>query len=78
MNLHTGDPGLTYDPKANPMLNPKTRIRRRLDRAFCRLGRWRLAGMHMVGQQALPGLLHEGRPVLPSDHFGLLLQLAPA
>lgn len=75
--MHPTDPGLTYDPKANPMLNPKSKIRRRLDRAFCRLTHWRLAGMELVGQQALPGgLRHEGRPVLPSDHFGLLLRLS--
>ena len=62
------------------MLNPRSRIRRRLDRAFCRLGAggWRLAGMELVGREPLPGLQHEGRPVLPSDHFGLLLRLAPA
>ena len=60
------------------MLNPGNRIRRRLDRALCRLARWRLAGAELVGRAPLPALRHAGRPVLPSDHFGLLLRLAPA
>lgn len=76
LHLHSGDPGLTYDPKANPMLKPGNRIRRRLDRAFVRLKHWRLRSMELVGREALPGLQFEGRPVLPSDHFGLFLTLA--
>lgn len=76
--LHPGDPGLTYDPRSNPMLNPGNRIRRRLDRALCRLTHWRLAGAELVGRVPLPALRHAGRPVLPSDHFGLLLRLVPA
>lgn len=55
----------------------KSRIHRRLDRVFVKLRRWRLHSMELLGQQALPGLQFEGRPVLPSDHFGLLLRLAP-
>lgn len=76
--LHNGDPGLTYDPKENRMLHPGSRIRRRLDRLFCRLRAWRLHAAELVGRQPLPGLQHEGRPVLPSDHFGLLVTLRPA
>jgi tyrosyl-DNA phosphodiesterase 2 len=75
LHLHSGDPGLTYDPKANPMLKPGNRIRRRLDRVWVKLSRWRLHRMELVGREALPGLQFEGRPVLPSDHFGLLLIL---
>ena len=60
------------------MLKPGNRIRRRLDRAFCRLRRWRLQGAELVGRDPLPGLTFEGRPVLPSDHLGLLLELRPA
>lgn len=42
----------------------------------CRLGRrWRLKEMELVGHEPLPGLTYQGRPVLPSDHFGLLLEL---
>lgn len=53
-------------------------MRRRLDRAFCRLSRWRLAGMELVGREVLPGLRHDGRPVLPSDHFGICVRLQGA
>lgn len=60
------------------MLKPSDRIRRRLDRVFAKLHRWRLHSMELVGREALPGLRFEGRPVLPSDHFGLLLVLRPA
>ncbi|KAL4428035.1 hypothetical protein ABPG75_002124 [Micractinium tetrahymenae] len=70
--------GLTYDARANPMLKKGNRLRRRLDRIFCKLRRWRLEGLDLVGRQALPGLQWEGRPVLPSDHFGLLLRLRAA
>lgn len=63
---------------SNPMLKPGNRIRRRLDRAFCKLRHWRLQSAELVGREPLPGLSFEGRPVLPSDHFGLLLQLRPA
>jgi hypothetical protein len=57
------------------MLNPRSRIRHRLDRVWGRLQHWRLHSAELVGQEALPGLRSEGRPVLPSDHFGLLVTL---
>jgi tyrosyl-DNA phosphodiesterase 2 len=80
VHLHGGSgdsEGLTYDTRGNPMLHKQggRALRRRLDRVFCRLRRWRLASLELVGRQALPGLQWEGRPVLPSDHFGLLLEL---
>ena len=77
-HLHSEDPGLTYDPRSNPMLKKGNRIRRRLDRVFVRLRHWRLHSMELVGREALPGLEYEGRPVLPSDHFGIFLVLRPA
>ncbi|GLC36570.1 hypothetical protein PLESTB_000163000 [Pleodorina starrii] len=43
---------------------------------------WQLDNIKLVGTQALPGLSHEYKgkrlPVLPSDHFGLLVKLIPA
>lgn len=60
------------------MLKPNSRLRRRLDRVFAKLQRWRLHSMELVGRDPLPGLQFEGRQVLPSDHFGLLLSLRPA
>ena len=82
--LHTGDPGLTYDVKANPMLNPRSRLRRRLDRLFFKLRDYRPAAAELVGTRPIPGVTHTEtdsrgreapRPVLPSDHFGLLVTL---
>ena len=78
LHLHSEDAGLTYDPRSNPMLKKGNRIRRRLDRVFVRLRHWRLHSMELVGREALPGLDYDGRPVLPSDHFGVLLVLRPA
>lgn len=79
--LHTQPPsatGLTYDPKANPMLKKGNRIRRRLDRVFTKLRAWRLVSSALVGTAALQGVSFEGRPVLPSDHFGLHVTLTSA
>ncbi|KAL0654210.1 hypothetical protein Bca4012_096901 [Brassica carinata] len=87
--LKPGDPGFTYDTKANPMLSGNRALQKRLDRFFCRLDDYKLGGIEMVGKEALPGLSYvkEKRvrgdvkklelPVLPSDHFGLLLTLLP-
>lgn len=81
--LHSGsayNPGFTYDTVGNPMLgrNNNGALRLRLDRAFCKLHSWQLRSLKLVGKQALPGLSFEGRPVLPSDHYGLLLGLTLA
>ncbi|RID48656.1 hypothetical protein BRARA_I05159 [Brassica rapa] len=87
--LKPGDLGFTYDTKANPMLSGNRALQKRLDRFFCRLDDYELGGIEMVGKEALPGLSYvkEKRvrgdvkklelPVLPSDHFGLLLTLLP-
>lgn len=86
--LRPGETGLTYDCKENPMLGGG-RLRKRLDRAFCHLARYELASAELVGTRPIPGLTYEkaatakGRPVtktlpvLPSDHFGLVLKLRP-
>lgn len=74
------DPGFTYDGKLNPMLGPYNRLRKRLDRVFCKTYKWKLASICMVGTQAIPGVTYKksykrgakALPVLPSDHFGLL------
>ncbi|KAG2300952.1 hypothetical protein Bca52824_037424 [Brassica carinata] len=88
--LKPGDPGFTYDTKANPMLSGNRALQKRLDRFFCRLDDYKVGGVEMVGKEAIPGLssyVKEKRvrgdvkklelPVLPSDHFGLLLTLLP-
>ena len=70
--LHPLDPGYTYNAKENPMLHPRNRLQLRLDRVLCRLPeKWRVEHIELVGTEAIPNVKYEGRPVLPSDHFGL-------
>jgi len=77
--LRPRDLGFTYDSTANAMLLGG--MRKRLDRVLFKGGRWQLAGIEMVGQEALPGVFYEKctrgggskrLPVTNSDHFGLL------
>lgn len=87
--MKPGDLGFTYDTKANPMLSGNRALQKRLDRILCRLDDYKLGGIEMVGKEAIPGLSYEKEkkvrgeikklelPVLPSDHFGLLLTLLP-
>ncbi|WIA14063.1 hypothetical protein OEZ85_002615 [Tetradesmus obliquus] len=84
--LQPGKPGATYDAKSNPMLPFKGTPALRLDRIICKLRDWRLGSIELVGNQPLPGVTYSHRlrnggskelPVLPSDHFGLLLKLEP-
>lgn len=85
MHLRTGEEGLTYDSKANPMLTG-SRLQKRLDRIFCHLQDFKLMSIEMVGTKPIPGATFQKEkkvkkqvqqitlPVLPSDHFGLLLK----
>lgn len=80
--------GLTYDSKENPMLTG-SRLRKRLDRIFCCLEDYCFETIEIVGTKPIPGLTFEKEmkskkqtkkvklPVLPSDHFGLLLKIRP-
>lgn len=81
--LHPGDPGFTYDSKNNPML-PYKNPGLRLDRVFARLADYRLSSISVMGREQLGGAKYTHRfknggskqlPVLPSDHFGLLVQV---
>jgi len=82
--LRAGDPGHTYDGPGNGMLSSS--FRTRLDRIFVKLADWEAQNIEMVGREAIPGLIYsrmvrgkEKRlPVLPSDHYGLLLRLRRA
>eukprot|EP00959_Pyramimonas_sp_CCMP1952_P313875 6570700-Pyramimonas_sp.AAC.1 len=78
-----GDPGHTLDTKANPMLTYS--LRKRLDRVFCCLGHFELVNVEMVGTEPIEGVTYDkmvrgkpkSLPVLPSDHFGLVVTLKP-
>ena len=67
-----------------------SRLRKRLDRLFCHLDDFELESIERVGMDPIPGVTYEKEtkmkkkpaqsvrlPVLPSDHFGLLLKISP-
>ncbi|KAM0952200.1 putative Zinc finger, RanBP2-type, endonuclease/exonuclease/phosphatase [Dioscorea sansibarensis] len=86
--LKSDDNGFTYDTKANPMLQGNRTLQKRLDRFICRLSDFKLQSIELIGTEPIPGLSYckEKKvkneftklvlPVLPSDHFGLLLTLS--
>ncbi|KAK2644517.1 hypothetical protein Ddye_019712 [Dipteronia dyeriana] len=83
--LRRGEDGWTYDTKSNPMLFGNRPLQKRLDRFVCNLNDFKLDAIEMIGLEAIPGVSYskekrkgKGKlilPVLPSDHYGLLLQL---
>ncbi|KAL6200951.1 hypothetical protein ACLB2K_024666 [Fragaria x ananassa] len=85
--LHPGEDGFTYDTKSNQMLTGNRLLRKRLDRFCCCLQDFRVSKIEMIGTKAIPGLSYikekkvKGEikklelPVLPSDHYGLLLTI---
>lgn len=87
LTLRPNEEGLTYDSKENPMLTG-SRLRKRVDRIFCCLEDYHLQSIEIVGTKPIPGLTFEKEmkskkqskkvklPVLPSDHFGLLLKIS--
>ncbi|CAK9215613.1 unnamed protein product [Sphagnum troendelagicum] len=86
LQLCPHQPGLTYDSKANPMLKG-SRLQKRLDRIYCQLHNFEVESIEMVGTTPIPDLTFQKElkvkkqvelttlPVLPSDHFGLLLKM---
>ena len=77
----------TYDGKVNPMLGGN--LRRRFDRCLVRnteAGSVESIATQLVGTEALPGLtwqkynpykqIYKEMPTAPSDHFGLVVQMA--
>lgn len=83
-----GTPGYTYDMKRNPMMGGF--LQKRLDRALCNLEDFAVSAVRMVGTEPVKrrdGSVvtyvnefrgrRETKPVLPSDHFGLLVTLKP-
>ncbi|GLT75017.1 hypothetical protein SLA2020_467740 [Shorea laevis] len=80
--------GWTYDTKSNQMLSGNRSLQKRLDRFVCNLHDFKVTGIDMIGKEAIPGLSYikdkkvrkEVKklelPVLPSDHYGLLLTIS--
>ena len=87
MELRAGENGWTYDTKSNQMLSGNRTLQKRLDRFLCNLRDFKINSIEMIGDEAIPGLSYckEKKvrkevkklqlPVLPSDHYGLLLTI---
>lgn len=86
--LRPGENGWTYDTKSNQMLSGNRTLQKRLDRFICNLRDFKISGIDMIGMDAIPGLSYSKEkkvrkeikklelPVLPSDHYGLLLTIS--
>ncbi|XP_076915377.1 uncharacterized protein LOC143574707 [Bidens hawaiensis] len=81
--LNPKEVGWTYDTKANLMLSANRKLQKRLDRFLISLRDYKVEGVEMVGTEAIPEVTYVKKkgakelelPVLPSDHFGLLLTM---
>ncbi|XP_011046949.1 PREDICTED: tyrosyl-DNA phosphodiesterase 2 isoform X9 [Populus euphratica] len=88
VELKPGDNGWTYDTKSNQMLSGNFPLQKRLDRFICGLRDFKISKIDMIGKEAIPGLsyIKEKKvrrevkmlelPVLPSDHYGVLLTIS--
>ncbi|XVF40708.1 hypothetical protein PTKIN_Ptkin01aG0136600 [Pterospermum kingtungense] len=86
--LRPTEDGWTYDTKSNQMLSGNRTLRKRLDRFVCNLRDFKVSRVEMIGVEAIPGLSYIKEknvrkekklldlPVLPSDHYGLLLTIS--
>ncbi|XP_057962172.1 uncharacterized protein LOC131153746 [Malania oleifera] len=86
--LRPRENGWTHDTKSNQMLSGNRTLQKRLDRFNCSLRDFTCSDIDMIGMEEIPGLSYckekkmktEMRnlvlPVLPSDHYGLLLTLS--
>ena len=84
-DLRPGENGWTYDTVSNRMLSCNRHLQKRLDRFICNLCDFKLSAIDMIGMEAIPGVSYMKEkkvrkrvrklmlPVLPSDHYGLLL-----
>ncbi|ONK74941.1 uncharacterized protein A4U43_C03F11680 [Asparagus officinalis] len=85
--LRAEENGWTYDTKSNQMLTGNRTLQKRLDRFLCSLSDFKIDSIEMIGKEAIPGVYYckEKKvrkevkmlelPVLPSDHYGLLLTI---
>ena len=86
--LKPGENGWTYDTKANGMISGNRKLQKRLDRFVCKLPDFKVDSIEMIGKEAIPGITYIKQkkvrqeirqlvlPVLPSDHFGLVLTIS--
>ncbi|KAL4366633.1 hypothetical protein GQ457_05G034160 [Hibiscus cannabinus] len=86
--MRPAEDGFTYDTKSNQMLSGNRSLRKRLDRFICKLSDFKVSGVEMIGMEPIPGLSYTKEkyyrqekkllelPVLPSDHYGLLLTIS--
>ncbi|KAI3680521.1 hypothetical protein L6452_35292 [Arctium lappa] len=83
--LKPKETGWTYDTKSNVMLSANRKLQKRLDRFLVGLRDFRVERITMVGTEPIPGVTYLKQkkggkelelPVLPSDHFGLLLTIS--
>ncbi|KAL2628297.1 hypothetical protein AAZV13_07G224100 [Glycine max] len=86
--LRPNENGWTYDTKANQMLTGNRTVQKRLDRFICRLTDFKITSVDMIGMEAIPGVSYNKEkkvrkeikqlvlPILPSDHYGLLLTIS--
>ncbi|KAI3495189.1 hypothetical protein L1887_37405 [Cichorium endivia] len=82
--LNPKEIGWTYDTKSNPMLSANRKLQKRLDRFLICLRDFEAESVKMVGTEPIPEVTYLKQkkggkelelPVLPSDHFGLLLSM---
>ncbi|KAG0496900.1 hypothetical protein HPP92_001591 [Vanilla planifolia] len=83
-----GENGWTYDTKSNLMLSANRTLQKRLDRFLCKLKDFKIDNVEMIGTEPIPDLFYCKKkklrnklqelqlPVLPSDHYGLLLTMS--
>ncbi|KAJ7946305.1 tyrosyl-DNA phosphodiesterase 2 [Quillaja saponaria] len=85
--LRPAENGWTYDTKSNQMLSGNRTLQKWLDRFLCHLHDFKISGIEMIGMDPIQGLSYSKEkkvrketknlvlPVLPSDHYGLLLTI---
>ncbi|XP_028762991.1 uncharacterized protein LOC114721337 [Neltuma alba] len=86
--LRANENGWTYDTKSNQMLASNRTLQKRLDRFICSLQDFKISSIDMIGMNEIPGLSYSKEkkakketkqlvlPVLPSDHYGLILTIS--
>jgi tyrosyl-DNA phosphodiesterase 2 len=70
------------------MISGNRKLQKRLDRFVCKLPDFKVDSIEMIGKEAIPGITYIKQkkvrqeirqlvlPVLPSDHYGLVLTIS--